>query len=98
MNLAKTKPTPQVWSVAEAKARLSELLRRANDSPQFIDTKKSYVLISPETWQALSQAKPPLGQWLVERMARVGELELPARKEPERLVVKLLNKAGKFSL
>lgn len=84
MQLAKTNSDTQVWSVAEAKARLSELLRRANDTPQFIGTKKSYVLISQETWQALSQPKQPLGQWLVERMAGVGELELPKRKEPER--------------
>lgn len=87
MKVLKTQSKSKTWTVAKAKARLSELLRRANNSPQFIDSQKSYVLISHETWQALSRPKPPLGQCLVERMAGVGELELPARKEPERLLI-----------
>ena len=84
MELPKSEPDSKIWTVAEAKARLSELLRRANHKPQFIGAKKSYVLISQETWQALSQPKQPLGQLLVERLKGAGELELPECKEPER--------------
>lgn len=86
MNLVNENLTSKVWTVAEAKTRLSELLRLANEQPQFIGTKKSYVVISQATWQALSQPKQPLGQWLIERMKAVGELELPTRQEPEREV------------
>ena len=32
--------TTKIWTITEAKARLSELLRLASDSPQYIGTKK----------------------------------------------------------
>jgi len=74
----------KVWTVAEAKARLSELLRLASDKPQFIGTKKSYVIITQEKWQEMNQPKEPMGRWLVNAMSGIGGLELPNRADPER--------------
>ena len=76
----------QVWTITitKAKARLSELLLLANDKPQYIGTKKTYVLITQEKWQEMNQPKEPMGRWLVDSMSGIGELELPSRDEPER--------------
>lgn len=72
------------WTIADAKARLSEILRKANTSPQYIGTKKTYVLIPQETWQQLNQPKIPIGQWLVDNLQGLDELELPQRADPAR--------------
>lgn len=78
-------PDRKTWTIAEAKARLSELLRLARkDGPQYIGTKKSFVVISEEEWLLLKRPKKPLGRWLIENMPTVGELELPDRNEPDR--------------
>ncbi len=75
----------KTWTVAEAKARLSEVLRRAGEEgPQYIGTRKTYVVVSAEDWQKTKKTKQPMGQWLLENMPTTGELELPDRKEPER--------------
>ena len=78
-------PDYRTWTIAEAKARLSELLRLVREEgPQYIGTKKSFVVISEEEWRSLKRPKKPLGLWLIENLPTVGELELPDRNEPER--------------
>ena len=79
------KPQP-VWTVAEAKARLSEVLRRAEDEgPQRIGTRKEFVVVSARTWAERNAADQTLGQWLIENMPRFGEIEAPPRGAgPER--------------
>ena len=78
-------PNHGTWTITEAKARLSELLRLVKEEgPQYIGTKKSFVVISEEEWLSLKQPKKPLGLWLIENMPTVDELELPNRDEPER--------------
>lgn len=73
------------WTITEAKARLSEVLRLVGDEgPQFIGAKKSFVVISKQEWLSLTQPKKPLGLWLIENMPTLDELELPDRSEPER--------------
>lgn len=72
------------WTVSEAKAKLSELLRCADERPQYIGARKPYVLISVEQWEALTKPKESMGEWLVKNMANLGELELPDREEPSR--------------
>lgn len=73
-----------VWTVAQAKARLSELLRLANENPQYIGTKKPYVVVPLMQWQALNPSPEPFGQWLVGHLAGVDELTLPDRADPGR--------------
>ncbi len=73
--------SPRVWTVAEAKARLSEILRLSEEEgPQRIGTRKSFVVVPEHVWQE-RETKPrkPLGQWLVENMPRGTNLEIPER-------------------
>ncbi len=73
------KPYP-VWTVAEAKARLSQVLRRAEEEgPQRIGTRRRFVVVPEHVWEAREPAPRSLGRWLVENMPRGYDLELPAR-------------------
>ena len=70
----------RVWTVAEAKARLSEVLRLSEtEGPQRIGTRKAFVVVPEKIWQAHRPERKPLGQWLVENMPRGIELEVPDR-------------------
>ncbi len=70
----------RVWTVAEAKARLSEILRLAeSEGPQRIGTRKSFVVVPTDVWRAKSQPRKSLGQWLVENVPRGTNLEVPDR-------------------
>ncbi len=74
------------WTVAEAKARLSELLRLAsNEGPQRIGQRKRYVVVSEEEWEKHTRPRLPLGRWLVQRVPRGEELTLPDRTDPPRV-------------
>jgi hypothetical protein len=79
-------PEPhKIWTVAEAKARLSEILRLASEEgPQSIGAKKRYIVVPEEEWLKREEPRIPLGRWLVENMPRIDDLELPDRAEPER--------------
>ena len=48
----------RVWTVAEAKARLSEILRLAEaEGPQTIGTRRPFVVVPAEAWYA--KTSPP---------------------------------------
>ena len=68
--------SPRVWTVAEAKSRLSEILRLAeSEGPQHIGApRRSFVLVSEQLWRKREPPRNPLGQWLIE--------EHPARDRP----------------
>lgn len=75
----------RTWTITEAKARLSELLRLVRDEgPQYIGTKQTFIVITEEEWLSLKRPRKPLGPWLVENMPTIGELALPDRNEPDR--------------
>ena len=75
----------KTWTVAEAKARLSEILRLASEEgPQRIGAKKRYVIVPEEEWLKRAEPPIPLGRFLVENMPRIDDLELPDRAEPDR--------------
>ena len=75
----------KTWTVAEAKARLSEILRLASEEgPQRIGTKTAYVVVPEEEWLKRAEPRIPLGRWLVENLPRGYDLELPDRSEPDR--------------
>ena len=78
----------RAWTVAEAKARLSEILRRAEEEgPQRIGARKEFVVVPARVWDQNNEPAQSLGRWLVENMPRFGELEVPPRHEgPERPV------------
>ena len=75
----------KVWSVAEAKAQLSEILRQAREKgPQRIGTKRPYVVLTEEEWLKLKEPPPHMGKWLIKKLRGSGELELPDRKAVDR--------------
>ena len=70
----------RVWTVAEAKARLSEVLRLSEtEGPQRIGTRKAFVVVPEKMWQAQRPERKLLGQWLVENVPRGTDLEVPDR-------------------
>ncbi len=76
---------PRIWTITEAKARLSEVLRLASEEgPQRIGTRSRYVVVPEALWQEHTAKRPPLGQWLVDNMPRGTELSLPDRRDPPR--------------
>ena len=70
----------RVWTVAEAKARLSEILRLAEtEGPQRIGARRPFVVVPAAAWEEKTPPRKPMGQWLIENMPRGVELELPDR-------------------
>lgn len=75
----------QIWTVRNAKAKLSEVLRCAReDGPQRIGERDTYIVITEAEWERLNTPKPHLGAWLLENMPKLEELELPDRKDRHR--------------
>jgi prevent-host-death family protein len=69
----------RVWSVAEAKAKLSEILRLARDGePQTIGTEDPCVVVSARQFARDFQSND-LGRFLIESAPRGFELEMPSR-------------------
>lgn len=74
-----------VWTVAEAKSRLSEVLRRASEiGPQQIGTQRPHVVVLLEQWRARAEPGLELGAWLVENAPRGCEIELRSRDDGDR--------------
>ena len=72
--------THEVWTVAEAKARLSEVLRLAEEEgPQRIGVRRPFIVVPEYLWQQRAPDRMPLGQWLVGNVPRGLNLELPDR-------------------
>lgn len=77
------------WSVQDAKAKLSEILRRARKfGPQTIGTHNPCIVVPVEEWDRRKIDILPLGSWLVAHTPR-GEkldppLDLPDRKQGDR--------------
>ena len=73
--------SPHTWTIAEAKARLSEILRLADEEgPQRIGVQRSFIVVPERLWEERARPRKPLGQWLVENFPRVN-LEIPASGE-----------------
>ncbi len=71
-----------MWTVQEAKAKLSEVLERARaGEAQVIGARDPCVVVSMEDYKRLtrSEEEPHMGKWLVENLAGLGEIELPSR-------------------
>ncbi len=69
----------KAWTVAEAKARLSEILRLARaGQPQTIGTEDACVIVSAAQFEQSVQSGH-LGRYLIETAPRGFELELPSR-------------------
>ncbi len=76
----------RVWTVAEAKAKLSEVLRLAEtEGPQRIGTRKHFVVVPADVWYAKTQPRKPLGQWLIDNVPRGTNLEVPDRSSNRKI-------------
>ena len=75
----------RTWTVAEAKARLSEILRLSEtEGPQRIGARKSFIVVPAHVWEEKEPQRPPMGKWLVENMPRGTNLEVPADRGSDR--------------
>ena len=77
----------KVWTVAEAKARLSEILRLAeSEGPQRIGVRKSFVIISERDLdQRLAEKeRMPLGRYLLQEMPRGTYDHIPRERDSNR--------------
>ena len=74
-----------VWTVAEAKSRLSEVLRRASEiGPQQIGKHRPHVVVPLDQWRASARREPNFGAWLVENAPQGCEIDLPNRDDGDR--------------
>lgn len=66
------------WTVARAKARLSEVIERAQSVPQTItrNGKPSVVVVSAEEWQRKTLRKGTLAEFLMESPLRGSDLDI----------------------
>ena len=78
--------TRPAWTVAQAKARLSEILRLAEEEgPHRIGVRSRFVVVPEHMWRDRDQPERiPMGQWIIQNWPRGIELELPDRRDPER--------------
>ena len=74
------------WTVAGAKARLSEVIERAQSSPQTItkNGKPRVVVVSAEEWQRKTVRKGTLAQFLLESPLRGADLDLERQPDEPR--------------
>jgi prevent-host-death family protein len=74
------------WTVANAKAKLSEVIDRAQSSPQTItrNGKPSVVVVSAEEWQRKTARKGTLAEFLMESPLRGAELDLERQRDNPR--------------
>ncbi|RWC53626.1 type II toxin-antitoxin system prevent-host-death family antitoxin [Mesorhizobium sp.] len=74
------------WTVAGAKARLSEVIERAQSSPQTITRsgKPIVVVVSAEEWQRKTARKGTLAEFLLESPLRGADLDLERQRDEPR--------------
>ena len=78
-----TRKLGRIWTVAEAKARSSEVFRLAEELAQST-ARKSFVVVPERLWREQALARKPRGQWLADHMPRGRELAIPAKRSSRR--------------
>ncbi|WP_108610497.1 type II toxin-antitoxin system Phd/YefM family antitoxin [Aminobacter sp. MSH1] len=74
------------WTVADAKARLSEVMERAQSVPQTItrNGKPSVVVVSAEEWQRKTAHRGTLAEFLMDSPLRSADLDLARQRDEPR--------------
>ena len=74
------------WTVAKAKAKLSEVIERAQSTPQTItrNGKPSVVVVSAEEWQRKVTRNGTLAEFLMASPLRGAELDLDRQNDAPR--------------
>jgi prevent-host-death family protein len=76
----------ETWTVASAKAKLSEVIERAQSAPQTItrNGKPSVVVVSAEEWQRKTTRKGTLAEFLMESPLRGSDLDIERQRDEPR--------------
>ena len=75
----------RMWTVADAQARLPELLRLAqSEGPQYIGAAHTFVVTPADPEPDQAEPRAPLGQWLVHNVPRGANLEIPRDRSSAR--------------
>ncbi|MBB5041511.1 type II toxin-antitoxin system prevent-host-death family antitoxin [Shinella fusca] len=82
-------PSPhdeKIWTVANAKAKLSEVIDRAQSAPQTItrNGKPSVVVVSVEEWQRKTVRRGTLVEFLMDSPLRSADLDLERQRDEPR--------------
>lgn len=74
------------WTVASAKAKLSEVIERAQSAPQTItrNGKPSVVVVSAEEWHRKTARKGTLAEFLMDSPLRGADLDLERQRDEPR--------------
>lgn len=75
----------RAWTVAEAKGRLSEILRLSEtEGPQIIGLRRPFVVVPAATWYEKAWPRRPLGKWLMDNVPRGLNVEFPRDRHSTR--------------
>lgn len=79
-------PESDHWTVAGAKARLSEVIERAQSDPQIITRhgKPSVVIVSAEEWTRKTVRKGSLAEFLMASPLRDADVDLDRLRDQSR--------------
>jgi prevent-host-death family protein len=89
-SMTQSPKTNDTWTVAGAKARLSEVIARAQGEPQTItrNGKPSVIVVSAEEWARKAARKGSLAEFLLNSPLRSADLDLDRlRDEPRDLAL-----------
>lgn len=78
----------QIWTVAEAKAKFSEVIDRAqSEGPQTVTRNghKAVVIVGAEEWQKKTKPTGTLVDFFASSPLREGGLKLPRRTRPRKV-------------
>lgn len=72
-----------IWTLANAKARLSEVVDRAQDAPQMVtrNGKPAVVIVSAEEWKRKTERKGNLAEFLLASPFRGLDLDVERLEE-----------------
>ena len=77
----------RTWTVAEAKSKLSEILRLAEEEgPQRIGLRRPFIVVPAASWDARQARDRHLGRWLLENVPRGLDWEIPRDRQSNRPV------------
>ena len=75
----------RTWTVAEARAKLSEVLRLAEEEgPQRIGLRRPFVVVPAASWEARQARDKHLGRWLIENLPRGLNWDIPRDRRSNR--------------
>ena len=75
----------RTWTVAEAKSKLSEILRLAEEEgPQRIGLRRPFIVVPAASWDARQARDRHLGRWLLENVPRGLDWEIPRDRQSNR--------------